>query len=481
MPNGKRQQNDVTLYTLIAFIGLFVAALTFAIIFYLQTEKQRTIAVTSKEKLNEMASDAELRNIGEIVGAKQGKKTRLATMVDYLDRTVSLIIGGVPEDTSAEAKINTVDRKFNETLELLASSGINLEIGDPNTAGLIYIVEKLKAQSDNLAKANIALAERLNDLQLRFDNAMQATFQKEQTLLAEKEKYQQQVNEIKTNYEELKKLMEQTTEKQVQTLRDQRDQERNNKEQLYKDLLKTEAELKTTQSHLKIIQEKLDAIVPPPDSEAIAFKPDGQIILIDNKNKLVHLNIGGDDGVYKGLTFSVYGKNAPIPRDGKGKAEIEVFNVEKTISVARIIKSTTRNPIVSGDIVANLIWDGSTTNVFAVVGDFDLDDDGVIDYNGAEKIKALVEKWGGRVVEDITVDTNFLVLGMPPKILTKPTFEEIQLDPLAMEKYETSIQNLAHYKEVLQQAQRLSIPILNMERFLDFIGYKSQAPRPEAF
>jgi hypothetical protein len=229
------------------------------------------------------------------------------------------------------------------------------------------------------------------------------------------------------------------------------------------------------------LQQELSLLMPPPDTEAMAYKPDGKVILVDNAAKIVHINLGSRDRVYRGLTFSVYDKNVPIPKDGKGKAEVEVFNTAKNISEARIIKSDIKNPIILDDIIANLIWDSQRTNVFVVAGQFDLDGDGEIDYNAADKITALVEKWGGRVEDNISIDTDFLILGKVPQVPRRPTFEEIEVDPMAMERYEASLQELAHYKQVQAQAQTFSIPVFNTQRFLHFIGYKEQTTRAGAF
>jgi hypothetical protein len=57
----------------------------------------------------------------------------------------------------------------------------------------------------------------------------------------------------------------------------------------------------------------------------------------------------------------------------------------------------------------------------------------------------------------------------------------MEADPMAMEKYEASLQRLTSYKEVQTQARTLSIPVFNLERFLYFIGYKTQSARPGAF
>lgn len=617
MPVGKRQQNNAMLYTVVTFVGLFIISTVVAVIFYLQAEKNRTKAVTLQTQMDELANNSEMQKIGAIVGAKQPRKSRVGTMVDYLDRTVSLIVGGLPEDTSAEVKVDNANRKVknileslaqqhlaveseapadenvepnapaNELVELLANqqfsavtedfndtlknelspeqleeswkaavdqmgpfkkqigsrteteegddvmsdivavtcefeegaldvkiayndenqvTGLSIvptpeevlesyqqkpeivtqqqpyiEIDDPNTVGLVWVIEKLKTKLDNTTNAAMIRQEQLEQQKNLFDDAMKVTLEKEQTLLAEKEKYQQQVDEIKRDYNDLKIMTQQTSEQQVQTLMAQLDEERDNRKRLSQQLLKTEAELTTAEERIRRAQEKLHSLVPLPDSEIAAYKPDGEIISIDESTKIVRISLGSDDHVYRGLTFSVYDKNTPIPKDGKGKAEIEVFNVDKNISAAHITSSNRKNPIILDDAVANLVWDSDKVNVFVVAGDFDLNGDGNADDEAADKIKALIEKWGGKVANEISIDTDFLVLGTTPAVSQKPTFEQMEVDPMALEKYEASLNQLTFYTEVQERAEKLSIPVFNLERFLYFIGYKTLSARPDAF
>ncbi|MHC4150159.1 MAG: DUF3887 domain-containing protein [Planctomycetota bacterium] len=557
--------------------------------------------------MDDLATSAELRKIGATVGEKQRQKTRLATMLDYLDQMVVLITGGVPDgDASAQVKVDTADRKAAEAIQMLTPkapgaetaapkppqnelvtllieqdyaaavekfdetmkntlppeglqqlwqatlaqlgplkeqidlrteedgdysitfatcrfqngtmdikvvyntdmqiAGLffvptppeilsayqppeqplpeeysTIQIDDPNTVGLLGVIQKLKARLNNLAKITLATEQRLNELQNRFDDTVAASFEKEQTLLAEKEKFKQQVDDIKQDYDRLRELTEQTAEQQVKTLMNQLDNERDNRKQTHQQLLKTQAQLKMVEDRMKHTQQQLQAIVPPPDTEVAAYKPDGKIILIDNATKIAHLNIGTDDHVYRGLTFSVYEKNMPIPVGGKGKAEIEVFSVGKTFSAARITRSDIRNPIILDDIVANLIWDSQKTNLFVVAGDFDLDGNGQVDFDATAKIEALIQKWGSKVVRNVTIDTDFLVLGSTPAVMRRPTFEQMEVDPMAMEKYQDSLQRLQRYQEVQEQTQKLMIPVFNYERFLYLIGYMEQSARAGAF
>jgi len=242
-----------------------------------------------------------------------------------------------------------------------------------------------------------------------------------------------------------------------------------------------EAELADAQQEMKLAKVAVAKIAPGPDMEALAYQPDGKIILVDNNAKVVHLNIGSNEHVYRGLTFTVYDRGTSVQQDGKGKAEIKVFDIAETHSAARIIDSELTKPILLDDIVANLIWDSTKTNVFVIAGDFDLDGDGYIDYNAVERITALIKKWGGRVDDTISIDTDFLMLGQIPLVSGRPTMEEQQLDPTAMQKYEASLQRLNQYNALQERAKILWIPIFTYDRFLYFIGYKTQSNQAGSF
>src|SRR4030042_2294521 len=89
-----------------------------------------------------------------------------------------------------------------------------------------------------------------------------------------------------------------------------------------------------------------------------------------------------------------------------------------------------RSPIAVNDVAANLVWDSDKANIFVVAGEFDLNGDGAIDRNSADKGKALIEKWGGRLADTVTFDTDFLVLGYPPQVPPRPTPEDLDADPM---------------------------------------------------
>jgi hypothetical protein len=481
MPIGKKSTGDSTLYALIAFVALFIIAATAGVIYYLKFEEQRGLADTAQKRLGEFASPAEVQKIGALVGAEQSGKSRLKVTLDYLDQAVALIVPGVPGETSAEVKVNEATTKVKEMVAAVAKQYPELNDVDANTT-LLQVTEKLTAALQDTKTAETAARGQLAELQNRFDDAMKASMEKEQALLAEKEKFQQQFETVRTGYDELKGLLEKKTDEQVKDLYGKLDQERTGREETNKQLLKSQAELQTAQDRIqKILKESVWPVQPPPDTEVKAFEPDGKVILVDDQAKTVQINLGSNDRIYRGLTFAVYERGQPIPRDGKGKAEIEVYNVGDTFSGARIIRSDKKNPVVVDDIIANLIWSPTKPNTFVVAGDFDLNGDGVSDDEAVAKIRGLVEKWGGKVADSVTVNTDYVILGTPPAVPAKPTTQETEKYPNAMEKYERTLQQAAKYKDIQSQAQALSIPILNAERFLYFIGYKTQAGNPGAF
>jgi hypothetical protein len=464
---------------LIAFVALFLIAAVAAVLLYFKYEDHKTRANTLAQERRELATDSEFQKRTARIGTIKRGQTYLGKMLGHLDQMVGLIIGAPLEETSADVKVETVGEQLAETLSSLAQDHNDIGDIDPNTAGLLRIVQNLQNKLDRMIEQMTELDQILAQTRKEYESVKAAGVETERTLQAEKEQLVQQVTKIENDYNELKARLTQTTDDKVQNLEDERDEAIAKQKQTYEQLLKTQAELGMTTEKLQRTQADLWKINAPPDSNVPAYKPDGQIMAIENS--IVQLNIGMDERVYRGLTFSVYDKGMPIPPTGRGKAEIQVYDVQKNVSLARVVRSEKSRPVVAEDIVANLIWDSERSNIFTVAGEFDLDGNGTTDHDAHDKITELIEKWGGRVTNEISPQTDFLVLGTPPQLLRKPSPEQIVSDPLAMERYETSARKRQHYQKVRKDTQALWVPVFNTERFLYFIGYKTLAQRPDAF
>jgi preprotein translocase subunit YajC len=501
MPAGKRRQSNATLYTLITFVGLFIVATTVAVIYYVKAEELRTQAKEAQDKANALATADEYRNLGGIVGQKGRGQSNLGTMVTRLDEMVLLVKGAPVEATSAEVKVANATKAVMSVLQgagayiTLPAPEPNATAADPNApaqpaepnavaprqVALTTVISDLLAKLNQTTELKKATEKQLSDLQKKFNDAIATWDQTQQKLAADVDQYRQQVDRIKTDYNDLQARVEKSSAERAQLLTDQIEQAKNEAKQLNQDLLRTQAELNVAQGRLQGALTQVAETRPAPDKEAPAFKPDGEVILVDDAAGVIRINLGADDHVYRGLTFSIYDRSAGIPRDGKPKAEVEVFAIDPKVSAARVLSSEKKNPIVTGDLAANLIWNAGKENQFVVAGEFDVNGDGKPDYDGIRKLEALIQRWGGVVASEVSATTDFVVLGKEPFVPAEPTLEQQAQDPTAKEKFDAIRQSNERYNQVRQRAEALWVPIFNYDRFLHFTGYASQIGKPGAF
>ncbi|MFH1616572.1 MAG: hypothetical protein ABIG61_15995 [Planctomycetota bacterium] len=475
MPAPRGTQSNAMLYAVITMAFLFIVATALAIFYYIKAEDYRTGAEDLQRQVEEIATTSQIQRIATLVGTKDPRKSRLATVLGYVDELFSTITGDVPEETSAEEKMRQIRSQVEQLLAVLQDSQADYGISaEPNAAALVKISLALKAELDNAVEKQLATAAQLDELQQTFTEISQESFQKEQELMARIEALQREADRVQASYDDLKEAMKQSGDAQVLALTEKLDAAGEDLRNKQKDLIALQTELQSSENRRKYFQKQLEEIKARPDSESPAFKPDGKIISVDTQSGTVYINLGSVDHVYRGLTFAVYNKGIAIPVDGVGKAKIEIEDVDKNVSIGRITQSTRNVPVIPDDTIANLVWDSRQVNNFIVVGAFDVDGDGVNDADAIEKITALIESWGGRVHKSINVNTDFIVLGTPPERLVKPTLEDIEFDPMAMEKYDASAAAQDQYREIVNEAYRLDIPIFNFRRFIDFIGFEAK-------
>lgn len=233
----------------------------------------------------------------------------------------------------------------------------------------------------------------------------------------------------------------------------------------------------TLSSELKKVQGKLSEIRPDVN-RPVTSQADGKIVRLPGGG-VAYINLGRSDQVIPGMTFEVYDRNEGIPPIGdptnettslpKGKGSLEVTRVDAMSSECRIVNTAPGTAMTEGDIVANLIYDKNTKNKFLVYGNFDLTRSGKPNAQDTEIIKRLVSQWGGQIVPDINVDTDFVVLGAEPQIPTL-TREERE-DPVQKAIYDKAVAEAEAYSNISAKARDYRIPILNQNRFLYMIGY----------
>lgn len=475
MAARQASQSNTMLYALVTFVALFLIAATFAVIYYVKSEEYRTQAEMAKEDLNTIANISEKNSLTRIVGKPAQGKSYMGTMQAVVDDLYTFILGQQPPDNlPATVKFNEISMKIAALNENVLGSDVNPAIG-PNGVALLSTMEELKQKLENERTEVSNLQQIIQNQQSDLEDVMAQLEQERQNYAAELNRSQVALDEIRNRFDELREQMQESTDEQLQAFQDKIEDEQAKLRQKQLDLQETEKKLSEFDTLLKDALTKLEAIKPNPDKEIQAFQPDAQIVRVDLQNGIIYLDAGVSDRVYRGLTFAIYDRNKPIPENGEGKAEIEVFQVAEQVCAARIVKSDKNDPVVKDDIVANLIWDRDTPNLFVVAGEFDYNNDGRVDPDGAQRIIELIERWGGQVVDEVSVDVDFLIIGNQPKSLPRPSQEDLDIDPMAQQRYETSVRQAEAYDELLKKSVTLGIPVFNQKRFMYLIGYDTLA------
>ena len=477
MPAGKRQQSNTVLYTLIIFVAFFIVSTVFAVIFYTKSEDYKAARMSLENDISDIVTGTERQKMSTLVGAKVSG-SYMNTMVGFHDRATQILLGSPVPSTTAEAKSEKMEIAVAKCVAL-AQPHVALEL-DPNT-GVVPILEQLVTAMNTLKSTNLKLTAQFEQERQRFASAIAEAQATENRLAKDKEDYFQQSEEVASNYKSLETEMNSAADERVANVQNQLNQERDSARNISQELLKTRAELDQTKSKMGEALDKMAAIEPGPDRAAMAYEPDGAIILVDTLSGVVHINIGSKDRAYKGLTFSVFDKGAPVKDEDAFKAEIEVVGVAEQYSMARIIKSNPRNPVTIDDTIANLVWSAAEPQTFVLAGAFDLNRDSFVDADAADRIAGLIAGWGGVVEPSVDATTDYIIIGTEPKLPAKPTFEDLELDPLAEDRYNAATQKLAAYTAVQEKAQALMIPMFEYDKFLYLIGYTGQIGKVGSF
>lgn len=207
------------------------------------------------------------------------------------------------------------------------------------------------------------------------------------------------------------------------------------------------------------------------DAKVVALKP--------NENAVV-IGIGKKQKVDVGMTFAVYADAASIKPDAatgeypRGKANVEVIAVSDSTSTCRLLSESRGNPVAVGDSVANALYDPNKTYSFLIYGNFDVNADGVATPLEQSDLKALIEGWGGKSVDDLGGDVDFLVLGQRPVLPPRPGADApIEL----LQEYIRLSRIVERYDQLYKQAIATGLPVLNENRLYTLIGRERAGAR----
>lgn len=274
---------------------------------------------------------------------------------------------------------------------------------------------------------------------------------------AEVETYRQSVNDARTHMEgEVGKIRDAMAS--IQSIKDEQIRTLQNDNLRLKDEI---AKIRTSQS---------GSFLRPKSEESLV---DGEIVAINQAANTITISRGSRDKVILGMSFSVYPDATavrPSPQTGeypRPKAKIEVISVGENTSTARVTDEVKGNPIVRGDVLANAVYDPAKVYTFVVYGNFDTNGDGIPTAAEAGDIKGLVSAWGGKTVDDLAGNVDFLILGDRPLLPAPPGVNDT---PEVVAAYMRLSEIAQRYDRLFDQATSTSVPVLNQNRFYTLTG-----------
>jgi len=431
------QRRGTPPYLLILFVFLFLVSTVLAVLFYLRAD-ERTTALAEREQ--------DLTNL-------RSEKSRLSQDISLLVKDIT----GSPEMAVKAAREDVQQALGGKHAQEFADTGLASAVRglDQKVSDLSARIDALKQVERDLkqtiAKNQAAAKQAQQSLEKQLAAAVAAKTQAEarhKAELAAKDK--QRLNDLAA-----KDALIKEKEQRVAVLNQE-------KASLRDRLQEGQAEIHRL---MRIIRELKKG---PKVGELVLRQPDGKIAKVLLDEPVCYIDLGEKDHVTAGLSFSVYSRQSGIPEDGKPKAKIVVVNVGPTTSECHILESDRNDPILEGDLVANVVFHPQRTYKFVVEGEFDLYGTGRPDPLANRTVRALIESFGGKVSDVVSVDTDFVVMGEEPPRPPKPAEDA---PPVVWQAYNERLKVYDRFKKVQAMAISLQIPVLNTSRFLAFSGY----------
>lgn len=457
--------NSVTVW-MIVFVGLWLASTVFLVILYTGQESLATENANLKKEMRKAVTTEQTRSIELIKPAQEGGPTMVG-LLDEARGTIAQLATGETTDGPAAVKA-----KRDQILVTIKADGL---VNNPETfADLSY--HQALSQLYAAFKAAQTVRKAAEARAAELDTQMTAMVQANAALKADFEKQMREGSDRLALAEAERASYRSERDKMIESLQKaQEDAQKRHDAELTavrQEKLAAEQETGTLQKRLGTFQQKVGGLMPGPIKLATARKPDGKILTAVPGDKVVYINLGKKNALTLGLKFAVYSAQTGIPEDGKAKAQIEVASISDSSAECIITQVAPNALIMEGDLIANPVYDPDNPMTFVVAGDFDLDHDGVNDRAGNLVVEDLIKKWGGKVTDELTPLTDFVILGVKPRAPRTaggPGSEPGQTPP--------PHPPAERYDRILNQAGKFSVPVLSQDTFLDYLGYSDRQAR----
>jgi hypothetical protein len=436
------------------FGALTVGLAVTTFIFYSQSQEARKQVTDLKAEVQDYVRDTE-RNSDQVrqliqEAKKQQPSQSLSGYLQGQFRALSERITGAGSETP-ESLRKKIEGAVGSSNVLVALTDANNKASD--------LARQVKEANEAREQANSALKSAQDRIKAN-DEAHASTLT---ALNADVGNYRTKIDGFATDLATQVKAMNDAVEK---TKRDSADE----LARLNDRIAKLSEELLVAQGKVRSLQSDRQATALKPGDEAALV--DGEIVAVSEADSSVFINRGKNQRIVLGMTFEVYSTAQDMRLDSagnmaRGKSAIEITRVDDNSAMGRVIRTTRGNPIVRGDVFANAVYDPKKIYSFMVFGNFDTNGDRSFTSDESDDIKAMIKGWGGKTIDSISGDVDFVVLGARPALPPAPPGDA----PTAVVTEFIRQRRIAQeYDRLLEQATQASIPVLNQNRLMTLIG-----------
>jgi hypothetical protein len=435
-------------YLLILFVFLFLVSTALAVLFYLESDKAGESLQQCRGQLDALASEPQ-RNAPQFKALRESADATGQSLYGYLVQTrnqlVEFVTGEATQTFEVAAAQTRLARELAGTEAGLVAAVRALH---EKAGGLSEQIEQHKARIQQLQgeiqQGEQKLQEATAGLKEQLQQCQDALAAAEQKLQQASEQIEQRAAAIESEYNEKISELNQTITENADTIRSQEGQI---------------AQLNQQIAGLKSMLTR-DRIETPFRREA------GRIERIIEENEICYIDIGQKDQVIPGMTFSVYPAEGYEQEDAL-KGRIRVLSTGPRTSTCKIVDTRRGEVLLPGDRVENPMWNPDRPLQFVIAGAFDFTRPGRPTAEDRQALIAMIERHGGTVQDEVTLQTDFVVLGLEPDRPSPPSEDE---SAQARAIREARLEAYQRYQQVRRRAAELGVTLLNQNRFLTLTG-----------
>jgi hypothetical protein len=460
---------------LVVFVVLFFIAAIFAVVKGIDDKDKEQKLVRLTKLYQEAITEGEMSgpDYKDVAAVRNQPEYRSRTVFDILisqrnaltTKLVGQSMGGAEALEAASQVIQTANDRL---------KAVGVPVPGTSLAGAIGVLtEAVLQQQAGATQLKGQLASNTNQMKKQVDNYQAEMTEHKKNVEAAKTEATTASAQTAAYRQSKDELLAKLEKNLVDTVEKARKADDDAKSQMgVKD-----GDVKKLQTEVRTLVAKMDRYRPQNLADSIIRRADGKVTQV-GRNDVAYIDIGLGQQITPGMTFQIYDRELGIPKTTntaaddlpQGKGSLEVTRVGARSSECRVVKLQQGQQIVEGDLIANLIYDPNVKLKFKVYGDFDIDQNSVATAAEAEIVKRLIAQWGGALVEEVTIDTDFVVMGKEPTI-PQYTSDQLKDDPIAAFQMEKATKAMAAYEEIRTKALDMHVPVLNQNRFLYLIGF----------